>query len=555
MELSAAFEHAVQLHQRRDYGGALRLYDEALTQDSKNVAAYFGKAEVLNLLQRHDEAMTTLSRLLALQPTSVEALMMRGQCRISLQQLERAFEDFDLAAALDPDAKYAQGTVLYLAMRLCRWEGFDAAVADLVTRVEAGDAVAKPFHLMAVPASWQQHRACAATYYAATEKTESPRPTASSGDKITLGYFSSDFRAHATSHLMAGLLRHHDRSKFEVVAFSLTHAPHDPVQRQVKASVDRWIDISGMSDEAVVNTARAAGIHIALDLNVHLHRQPAFFARGVAPIQVGYLGFPGTSAADCYDYIIGDPVVTPLEDATHFSERIVMLPHTYQATDFREMPSLPTPSRAELGLPANAFVFCSFNDNFKITPDVFDVWMRLLRSVEGSVLWLLALEPVAVRNLQREADARGVSSDRLIFAPRAPLQDHIARIAAADLFLDTFPCTAHTTASDALWAGLPVLTRQGETFVSRVAASLLMAADLPELITRDSVEYEQRARELALNPAELSRLRTRLVENRMTCALFDTERYARNLETAYVEMWRRCRDGRPTDHIVVSEAH
>lgn len=554
MDIAALFARAEQLIKQPDLAGALALYDQALAFDPKNSDAYFRKARALIAFQKHEDAVAVLGKLLMLQPTSVPALLMRGQSRIGLHQYERAFEDFDLAAALDPDAKYAQGMALYLAMRMCRWDDFDAAVNDLSERVKVGDAVVKPFHFLAISTSPQLHRKCSENYVRDTiphsiKFTPAPNTT----EKLKLGYFSTDFNAHATSHLISGLFRAHDRTKFEVIAYSLTNVPSDAVQHQMMASVDRWVDISALSEEAVTAKVRDHGVDIALDLNVYISRQPAFFARRVAPIQVNYLGFPGTAGADCYDYIIGDSVVTPLQHAAHFSERIVTLPHTYQPTDFRTLPALSKVMRGSLGLPEDAFVFCCFNDSFKITPNVFDVWMNILKRVEGSVLWLLEPSASAMRNLCSEAGKRGIDEKRLIFAPRVPLQDHIARHAAADLFLDTFCYNAHTTTSDALWAGLPVLTKCGEAFPARVAASLLTAAGVPELVTQTPEAYERLAEELATRSDKLADIRKKLTDGRMTCPLFDTVRYARNIERAYGEMWRRHQAGAPLDHIVILE--
>lgn len=554
MGQTALLARAEQLLQQPDLKGALALYDQAIASDPKSIDAYLCKARALTTFQRHEEAMAVIGQLLALQSTFVPALLMRGQSRIALHQYERAFEDFDLAAALDPDAKYAQGMALYLAMRMCRWDDFDAAVSDVSDRVAAGDAVVRAFHFLAMSASPQLHRKCSEIYFrdtVAQQTATTPKPAANG--KIKLGYFSADFNAHATSHLIAGLFRAHDRSRFEVIAYSLTHAPADPVQRQMMASVDRWVDISVLSDDVIASRVRDDGIHIALDLNVYTNRQPGFFARRVAPIQANYLGFPGTAGADCYDYVIGDPVVTPIAHAAHFSERIVMLPHSYQPTDFRALPLPSPPSRTSLNLPEHGFVFCCFNDSFKITPDVFDIWMNLLRRIRGSTLWLLEPSASAMRNLRAEARKRGIAEDRLVFAPRAPLQDHIARHAAADLFLDTFHYNAHTTASDALWAGLPVLTKCGDTFPSRVAASLVTAAGIPELITQTPEAYERLAEELATQPEKLAHVRKQLADGRLRCPLFDTAGYTRNIEGAYREMWRRYQAGSPLAPIAIPE--
>jgi len=317
--------------------------------------------------------------------------------------------------------------------------------------------------------------------------------------------------------------------------------------------MDRFIDCADQSDAAIADLARGQGLDIALDLNVYTARQAGIFARRIAPVQVNYLGYPGTASAACYDYVIGDPVLTPLEHQPHFSERIAQLPHCYQPNAFSRYGAFMAPRRKDFGLPESGFVFCCFNDGFKILPEVFDIWMRLLRDVDGSVLWLLQNSAIAADNLRAKAAKRGIAAERLVFAPRVPIGAHLARHAVADLFLDTFPYNAHTTASDALWGGLPILTCQGETFASRVASSALTAAGIPELIVRSVADYEQRALALARDPAKLADIRARLRAGRDTAPLFDTARYTRNIERAYLEMWHRHQSGLPPQAFAVTD--
>ncbi|MGE4065021.1 MAG: hypothetical protein AB7E79_16775 [Rhodospirillaceae bacterium] len=427
-------------------------------------------------------------------------------------------------------------------------------MARTLEAVNAGVLASRPFWLLSLPSTRAQQRNCAAAYFGATVKAvETMRPQPETGAKIRLGYFSSDLYTHATAHLVMGLFEAHDRARFDVLGFSLGGDARDPVQLQLARTMDKFIDCAGLSDTEVVARARGEGVQIALDLNVHIGRQPRLFARGVAPLQVNYLGYPGTSGAPCYDYVIGDPVLTPFAHSADYSERIVQLPHCYQPNSFPRYGALAMPLRKTLGLPDKAFVFCCFNDCFKVLPAVFDRWMRILRAVDGSVLWLLQSNAVAVRNLRAEAERRGIGSERLIFAPRLPIGQHLARHGAADLFLDTWPYNAHTTASDALWAGLPIVTCAGDTFASRVAASALTAAGIPELITHSLEEYEWRALELARDSAQLAGIRERLRLSRASCALFDTARYARNLECAYTEMWARHRAGLAPCALAITE--
>ena len=554
MQYISQLEQAEQLLKHGDFNAALAIYDSIIAADPKCADAFLGKAQTLASSQRPKDAIVAYSQFLALRPTSVPALLARAQARFNISDEERAFEDFDLAAALDPDAKYASGMAPHLAMKICRWLDFDISVAELAARVEAGDPVVLPVPFMMMSASPQLHRKCAEIFARDRIEARTPaRPVTTPAKKIRLGYFSMDFCEHAVSHLCGGLLRGHDRERFEVTAFTLADNPFDSMRKQIAAHVDHFVNAEKLTVTEVAARSREMGIDIAIDMNVHLWQQPAIFSHGAAPIQVNYLGYPGTAGADTHDYIIGDRIITPLEHADHFSERIVRFPHAYQPTDFHRFEPLRTPARQDVGLPATGFVFCCFNDSQKITPDVFDIWMRLLKEVDGSVLWLLSCSDAAARNLRAEAETRGVAADRLIFAPRMSFYDHLSRHRAADLFLDTFNYNAHTTASDALWAGLPLLTMIGETFPSRVAASLVTAAGIPELITHSPAEYEQRAHELALNPEALASVKKRLVDSRMKCPLFDTVRYTRNLEQAYERMMERYRAGLPPDHITVVE--
>ena len=552
MDYTPKLAQAEQLLARRDFGAAMAVYDSIIAVDPKCADVFLAKAQAFASCQQYKEAITTYSQFLVLRPTSVPALLARAQARFNIGDEERAFEDFDLAAALDPDAKYAPGMALHLAMRICRWADFVLSATDLSARVDAGEPVMLPHPFMMMSGSARLHRKCAEIFYhdRCGAKTAA-RPVTARAKKIRLGYFSMDFSEHAVSHLCGGLLRAHDRARFEVTAFTFADNPFDPMRKRIASSVDHFVNVERRTPAEVAALARERQIDIAVDMNVHLWSQPAVFANGAAPIQVNYLGYPGTVGADTHDYIIGDRIVTPLAHAEHFSERLVALPHTYLPTDFHRFEPLHTPTREALGLPERGFVFCCFNECQKFTPDVFSIWMRLLKDVDGSVLWLRSSNAPAMRNLRAEAEKQGVAGSRLVFAQHMPFQDYLSRHRVADLFLDTFPFNAHTTASDALWGGLPVLTKMEAAFPGRVGASLLTTAGIPELITYTAEEYEQRARELASNPETLAQIKKRLADNRMKCPLFDTTRYTRNIERAYEQMMERYRAGLPPDHITV----
>jgi len=382
-----------------------------------------------------------------------------------------------------------------------------------------------------------------------------PRIDPAPPQRITLGYLSGDFREHAVASLVAGLFDHHDRDRFAVFGYALGGDDGSAMGARLRAAFDRFTDLDGIPDRDAAAAIRDHGVDILIDLSGHTHRaHPAILALRPAPIQVSYLGYPATLGAGFMDYVIADPFVVPRDQQPHFAESLVHLPDTYMVnTPDRAVGEIPT--RAAVGLPATGFVFCCFNDTYKITPGVFDRWMTILKGVPESVLWLRHTDDDTDQHLIREAEARGVPPERLIFAPRVPSQaDHLARQDLADLFLDTLPYNAHTTASDALWMGLPVLTQVGKTFASRVAGSLLHAAGLAELVTQSGAEYVATARDLATDPVRLARIRTHLGAARSGSPLFDTARFTRHLEAAYRTMWGRHRGGDPPQPIVVPGA-
>jgi protein O-GlcNAc transferase len=359
--------------------------------------------------------------------------------------------------------------------------------------------------------------------------------------RTRIAYVSTDFCNHPVAYLMAELFECHDKEKFEIYAISLAPSDNSPMRKRLEAAFEHFIDVSNISDEDVVNLLYTLEIDIAVNLNGYTgYCRPNIFARHPAPIAVSYLGYPGTTGANYIDYIIADNYVIPQESRRFYSEHVVYLPDSFQVNDSKRALAEPIPTREQAGLPNEGFVFCSFNNSYKFTPEIFDVWMRLLQGVEKSVLWLSVNNRIVAHNLRKEALVRGVAPERLRFASYVPtLEQHLSRIRLADLFLDTLPYNAHTTASDALWAGVPLLTCSGETLAARVAGSLLKAVGLPELITNKIEEYEALALKLACEPARLAQLRHRLRLNRLTHPLFDCGRFCQHLETAFNMMWER----------------
>ncbi|MGE5240099.1 MAG: tetratricopeptide repeat protein [Bacteroidota bacterium] len=537
---------------------ALASYDRAIALKPNFAKAHNNRGIVLRGLDRLDEALASYDRALALQPDYAEAHNNRGNALEELKQSDEALICYNKAIAIKPDLPYVGGSWLHSKMLSCNWEGFDAACATITNAVGRDEKAVSPFTLLAIPSSLTQQHRCAQTY------VQDKYPASSmplwkgeryAHNRVRIGYFSADFREHPISHLIARFIEIHDRKKFEVIGFSFRPSANDAWRQRLDKGFDRFFEVGNRTDKEIAAVARELEIDIAIDLGGHTkNARTGVFALRPAPIQVNYLGYPGTMGADYIDYLIADHILIPEEHQRYYNEKIVYLPNSYQVNDSTKMISDRSFSRAELGFPDGAFVFCCFNNHYKITPDLFDIWMQLVCRVEGSVLWLSEGNTTVVNNLRLEAGKRGVSPDRLVFAPRIEsLAEHLARLRQADLFLDTFYYNAHTTASDALWAGLPVLTCLGNTFAGRVAASLLNAIGLPELVTRRHAEYEALALELATQPGRLADIHRKLATNRTTQPLFDTARFTRDIEEAYLKMHERHLAGLPPDHIVVDE--
>jgi protein O-GlcNAc transferase len=495
---------------------------------------------------RYGEARAAFEQALIHKPGFPEAFYNLGNAWRELGNLAEAITAYRNALRLRPDYAEAFSQLVYHRAQACAWDDREADQTRLLDMIRAGVRV-PPFYLFATPASASDQLICARHWIGPIR----PQPEIvfrhQSGverQRIRLGYLSGDFHQHATAQLMVELFERHDRGLFEVFAYSYGPDDDSPMRARLVSAFDRLRDVRTLSHRAAAELIYADGVDILVDLKGYTHRaRPAISALRPAPVQVNYLGYPATMGTDFIDYIIVDPFVVPASQQAFFSERLVHLPGSYQVNDSkREVARAPT-SRRDWGLPAEGLVLCSFNNNYKITPAFFDIWMRLLRSVPGSVLWLLKTNELVEGNLRSEAEKRGVDGGRLIFAPIVALAEHLARHTHADLFLDTLPCNAHTTASDALWAGLPVLTCSGDTFAGRVAGSLLTAVGLSELVTGSLEEYERAALALARDPQRLAALRQKLTRNRDGSSLFDLPKYTGRIEAAYVRMWQNWRSG------------
>jgi predicted O-linked N-acetylglucosamine transferase (SPINDLY family) len=455
----------------------------------------------------------------------------------------QAAQCFERVLALEPGAPGIAAQLLACRQQLCDWRALESLSRTVLEELKRGAPV-PPMGLLALPeAGPNEQRLCARAWAARrleaiARANPAPAYRARQGTKPRIGYLSADFHEHATAYLAAELFELHDRRRFETFAYSYGPDDSSPMRRRLVAAFDRFHDVQALSAEAIADRIRADGIDLLVDLKGYTGMaRPEILAYRPAPVQAQFLGYPGTMGTRLVDYLIADRFVVPEEERDFYDEEIVYLPRCYQPNDRRRAVG-PAPSRAGVGLPERGFVFCSFNQTYKLTPEVFDIWMRLLGAVQGSVLWLLESNPWAPANLRREAEARGVDARRLVFAPKLPLREHLGRLQLADLVLDNWPYNGHTTASDALWAGVPVLTLPGRTFASRVAGSLLGAMELPELIAANARDYGERATALATNLAALPALRSKVARQRDASPLFETSGFTRDLESAYEWMLR-----------------
>jgi len=514
--------------------------------------------EILVQVGKLDEAVVSYRQSLELDPYYAQAHRNLGHALKKLGRFNDAIACFERAVALDPDDTETWSSWFSEKLNICDWAGYTDSEARTRKTITAQPSLGTPWTLLALRSTPEEQLACASLLSAKIAVAETallPRAQPRLGDRIRLGYLSADFREHPVAFVIAGLIERHDRRDFEVIGYSCGPADASAIRSRLIGAFDRFVEVREMSDRRAAKQVQADAVDILIDLTGYTaYGKTALLAYRPAPVQVSYIGYSGTMGADFIDYIIVDRFLVPPDYQSFFTERLVHLPDCYLCTDDQREIAGRTPTRFEYGLPATGFVFCCFNNAFKITPTFFDIWMRLLRAVPGSVLWLLDANPVARANLAREAAARGVAPERLIFAPRRPVTEHLARHCLADLFLDTLPYNAHVTTADALWAGLPVLTCPGNTFAGRVAGSLLHAIGLDELVATSLDDYEALALHLAREPEILAQLRARLARNRQSYPLFDTARFTRNLEAAYTQMWETWKAGRPPTAFAVSAA-
>jgi protein O-GlcNAc transferase len=558
---------------------ALASFDAALALKPDWVIAHCNRGNTLLDLRQSRAAFTCFDALLQHLPDDGEALFGRASALLQLQEsLEVAAADFARAAqngidraetlvgraaalaelqrhgeaagclaellTIAPEREYAPGSLSYSRLQTCDWTDWEALAREITDRVLRGRRATYPLSLLPLSDIPEQQLVCARTYVGDKFRKNfalgpHEAPSKADGQRLRVAYVSADFRDHPVSHLLVGVLERHDRAAFEVIGISLRAGKGGAFEQRVRGAFDRFVDVTASSDREVAQLLRELEVDIAIDLMGFTQGlRLGIFAHRCAPVQVSYLGYAGTTGAPYMDYLLADDTVIPVGEEQSYSEQVVRLPHCYLPNDDRrEIGAAPT--RAQAGLPEHGLVFCAFTNAYKINPPVFAIWMRLLRESPDSVLWLRGMGAEARSNLQREARERGVEPQRLVFAEHvASMAEHLGRQTLADLYLDTLPYNAHSTACDVLWAGVPVLTCMGRSFASRVAASALKAVGLPELITRSLEEYEAKALELARDPAKLRELRGRLARQRVSSPLFDTAGYCRNLEAAFRCMLR-----------------
>jgi protein O-GlcNAc transferase len=538
------------LHEQKRLVEAVAGYDAALALQPSDATMRWSRGNALCELGRYEDAIAGFESGLAIEPRNAELLFSLGNALHLTHRHTAAMDCFRRVLEVDPQYRYARGCLLFLQLHCADWSRVAQDVEQVDQALDEGRRVIYPFPLLGCSHSSPRQLRCA-QIFAADNCPAAPVPIYSgerySHEKIRVAYLSADFREHPVAQVAAGLFEHHDRSRFQTVALSLlAHSRPSAMQERLRAAFEQFHDVSSYSDREVAELIRDLEIDIAVDLTGYTTGgRPGILALRPAPIQVSYVGYPGSLGVPYIDYLIADRTVIPVQDEAAYTERIVRLPHCYLPTDPKVLPG-PLPTRAAAGLPETGFVFCAFNNTYKINPTLFDIWMRLLSSVPRSILWLRDVEPAVAANLRREALARGIPSERLVFAPHTrEKEQHLARYARADLFLDTLPYNAHATAADALQVGVPVLTCTGSTFAGRVATSLLQALGLPELITTNLEEYEAMALHLAGSPAALATVRAKLAEHRHTRPLFDIESYRQHLESAFQIMWERHRKGHP----------
>jgi protein O-GlcNAc transferase len=527
----------------------IKRFDAALLSINKAIALnpnfpefYNNQANILKEIKRFDAALLSINKAIALNPISAEFHNNLGTILQDLRRHEDAIVAFEKAININSNIPFVKGRLLHSKMSCCNWNNLDKIYKDIFYEVETGNKSAEPFGYQAICLDENNLKLCAEIYskkYYPINNNQFKKSIIVNKSKINIAYLCGEFREQATSILLTEVWENHDKNIFKTFALDNGWDDNSSRRKRIKNSFDEFIDISKLSDDAVVKLIKEKNIHILINLNCFFGLQRnSVFAYRPAQIQINFLGFPGTLGAEYIDYLIADEIVIPLESQRHYSEKIIYIPHSYQPSDTKRVKSDKLFKREQFGLPENAFVFVCFNNSYKITPQIFDIWMKILQSVNKSVLWLIETEEIVCRNLKLEAHKRNIDVSRIVFSKRMKLEDHLLRHDLGDLFLDTLPYNAHTTANDSLWAGLPVLTCLGNTFPGRVGASLLNSVGLADLVTFSLEDYKKKAVYFGNNPDEITKIKNKLNKNKFEYPLFNQELYTKNLESIFIKLYK-----------------
>tara|TARA_B100000686_G_C16788628_1_gene977051 strand:+ start:1551 stop:3416 length:1866 start_codon:yes stop_codon:yes gene_type:complete len=540
------------LNELKKLDQAIESYNNAIKINPNYGAAHYNKGVVLQELKLLNQAIESYDNAIKIIPKFLQAHNNKGFALQKIKKIEASLESYYNVFKLSPDFDFLLGELLHTKSKLCLWSSFYKDLENLKKKLIEKKKVSPPFPILQLYDSPNLQKITAEIWNKEKFYDKIPKNTfvKSKNKKIRIGYYSADFYNHAMSYLLAGLFESQNKSKFEIIAFSFSPTKNDEMSKRITKAFDKFINVNFKTDKEISELSRELNIDIAVDLLCFTenNRMGIFFNK-CAPIQLNYLGYPGTSGSKFIDYIVADKILIPKENQKYYSEKIIYLPNTYQPRDSSQKICNKTYKKEDLGLPENSFVFCCFNQNYKITPNIFSIWMKLLKRIDNSVLWLLEENQTASSNLKKEAEKKGIKSDRIIFAKRMAQPEHLARHKLADIFVDTFPYNAHTTCSDALWSNLPVITLTGQSFASRVGASILNAIDLKELITTTEEEYENLLFKLATDKEELEKIKNKLKKNKIKKPLFDTKLYTKNLETAYTKIYEIYNSGSEVKNI------
>jgi len=530
----------IVLNEIKYYEEALVSYDKAIQINPNYTYAYNNKGNTLKDLKRYEEALVSYDKAIKINPNFVDAYNNKGNALKDLQRYDEALASYEKVAKLKLDFDYILGKVLHTKMTLCNWNDFETLSKKISKALKKNSKVIEPFFLLGLIDNPAFSRLTSEIYV--KDKISKPSETQKlvkyyNHKKPRIGYFSADFCDHAVLHLMMDVFRNHNKSYFDFYGFSFGPDKNDKWRNEVKNYFIKFEDVSKISDREVADLSQKLEIDIAIDLTAFTsNSRSGIFSYRAAPIQVNYLGYPGTMGTEYMDYIIADEVIIPKENFDYYSEKVLYLPNCYQANICQKDISKKELKRSDFGLPDNAFVYCSFNNNYKITPHIFDIWMNILKKVPNSVLWIFKSNETASKNIKKETELRGVDPNRIIFASYLPNEEHLKRISLADLFLDTFPYNAHVTASDAIRMGIPIITLTGNSFASRVGASILSCIGIKELITSNKKEYQELGIELAIKPDKLAKLKNRIRDSVSKSPLFDSHSFTKNLENIYLNL-------------------